>query len=399
MLVNIDLNIQHVNKKKYLFQVFAIITAISLALTLSSFISLSSADVSLFKNVEISIQTSSNLPDYFTVSAFNMSGYMIASYQSQYPAASFELPNGKYIFTVLASQYYQNYYPQSTIVGSPSNDPSSGVDKTDPTMPYKYNEPIVEYGYSVQQISQSKTITISTLNATSLPLTSLTISVVFANGTGAEDASVYASPVGGYYWGYESNFVMWNTTNSDGIATLIVPNVPVAVNAWLWVPVNLPENQATVTVVVGGEEVNVTVYWQPTYVGLAGEALIIPPETSASINLHVQQPNYWVTPLTVTQTGVATAPTTGDKAIVSASPALIPASVYQQQQGNPLLQNYQIPTNTPTNSQTMSPNYWDIFIGNILPISTIAFAALAVSAVSILISAKIKTQKQAIDRS
>ncbi len=396
MLVNIDLNIQHMKKKKYLFQISAIMTAISLTLTLSSFISLSSADVSLFKNVEVSIQTSSNLSDYFTVSAFNMSGYMVASYQSQYPAASFELPNGEYIFTVLASQYYQNYYPQSTIVESSSTDPSSGVDKTDPTMPYRYNEPVVEYGYSVQQISGSKTITISTLNATSLPLTSLTISVVFANGTGAEEASVYASPLGGYYWGYESNFVMWNTTNSDGIATLIVPNVPVTVNAWLWVPVNLPKNEATVTVEVGGEEVNVTVYWQPTYVGLAGSALIIPPQTTASINLHVQQPDYWVTPLTARemQTGVATAPTAGGEATVSA----IPASVYQQQQRNPLLQNYQTPTNTPTNSQTTSPNYWDIFTGNILPISTVAFAALALSAVSILISAKIKRQKQALDR-
>jgi len=396
MLVNIDLNIQHMKKKKYLFQISAIMTAISLTLTLSSFISLSSADVSLFKNVEVSIQTSSNLSDYFTVSAFNMSGYMVASYQSQYPAASFELPNGEYIFTVLASQYYQNYYPQSTIVESSSTDPSSGVDKTDPTMPYKYNEPVVEYGYTVQQISGSKTITISTLNATSLPLTSLTISVVFANGTGAEEASVYASPLGGYYWGYESNFVMWNTTNSDGIATLIVPNVPVTVNAWLWVPVNLPKNEATVTVEVGGEEVNVTVYWQPTYVGLAGSALIIPPQTTASINLHVQQPDYWVTPLTARemQTGVATAPTAGGEATVSA----IPASVYQQQQRNPLLQNYQTPTNTPTNSQTTSPNYWDIFTGNILPISTVAFAALALSAVSILISAKIKRQKQALDR-
>jgi len=396
MLVNIDLNIQHMKKKQYLFQISAIMTAISLTLTLSSFISLSSADVSLFKNVEVSIQTSSNLSDYFTVSAFNMSGYMVASYQSQYPAASFELPNGEYIFTVLASQYYQNYYPQSTIVESSSTDPSSGVDKTDPTMPYRYNEPVVEYGYSVQQISGSKTITISTLNATSLPLTSLTISVVFANGTGAEEASVYASPLGGYYWGYESNFVMWNTTNSDGIATLIVPNVPVTVNAWLWVPVNLPKNEATVTVEVGGEEVNVTVYWQPTYVGLAGSALIIPPQTTASINLHVQQPDYWVTPLTARemQIGVATAPTAGGEATVSA----IPASVYQQQQRNPLLQNYQTPTNTPTNSQTTSPNYWDIFTGNILPISTVAFAALALSAVSILISAKIKRQKQALDR-
>jgi len=396
MLVNIDLNIQHMKKKKYLFQISAIMTAISLTLTLSSFISLSSADVSLFKNVEVSIQTSSNLSDYFTVSAFNMSGYMVASYQSQYPAASFELPNGEYIFTVLASQYYQNYYPQSTIVESSSTDPSSGVDKTDPTMPYRYNEPVVEYGYSVQQISGSKTITISTLNATSLPLTSLTISVVFANGTGAEEASVYASPLGGYYWGYESNFVMWNTTNSDGIATLIVPNVPVTVNAWLWVPVNLPKNEATVTVEVGGEEVNVTVYWQPTYVGLAGSALIVPPQTTASTNLRVQQPDYWVTPLTARemQTGVATAPTAGGEATVSA----IPASVYQQQQRNPLLQNYQTPTNTPTNSQTTSPNYWDIFTGNILPISTVAFAALALSAVSILISAKIKRQKQALDR-
>jgi len=68
------------------------------------------------------------------------------------------------------------------------------------------------------------------------------------------------------------------------------------VDAWDWVPVNLPTNQTTTKVDVGGQIVNVTVYWEPTYVGLAASALIIPPTNSVSLTLHYQQPNFWVTP-------------------------------------------------------------------------------------------------------
>jgi hypothetical protein len=338
-----------------------------------------------YNNVQVFVQTASSLPDYFTVSAFNMSGYMVASSQTQYPAASFELPNGQYIFTVTADQSSdQIYYTPSPMTGT-------NVAQGNLAMPY-YEAPVVEYGYAVQQISGSATFTISTQNVTSFPTTMLTIKVVYANGTAAGGATVSASVMGSwYYWGYESNAVMWNTTQADGTATLVTPQAPVQIDAWSWIPVNLPNNLTTVPVIVAGEQVNVTVYWQPTYVGLAGSALIIPSQTSASITLHVQQPDYWVMPY-----GAQATPTVGGEATASSSSSSIPATVYQQQQGNPLLKNYQAPTNptssTPTNQQTSSANS-GFFNGSALPLTIVASAALAVAALSLAVVARIERRK------
>lgn len=348
--------------------------------------SLTFASATSYNNVQVFVQTASNLPDYFTVSAFNMSGYMVASSQTQYPAASFELPNGQYIFTVTADESSnQIYYSPSPMVGT-------NVAQGNLAMPY-YEAPVVEYGYSMQQVSGSTTFTISTQNVTSFPTTTLTIKVVYANGTAAEGASVSASVVGSwYYWGYESNAVMWNTTQADGVATLVTPQAPVQVDAWSWIPVSLPNNQTTVPVIVAGEEVNVTVYWQPTYVGLAGSALMVPPQTSASITLHVQQPDYWVMPY-----GVQVTSTMGGEATTASSPSSIPAAVYQQQQGNPLLKNYQPPTNsgstTPSTSQPTSSTSSGLFTGSALPQFIVAFAALAVAALSLVVAVRINRQE------
>jgi len=367
----------------------SVIFALTAILIFSAFLGLSSqsfANAASYDNVQVFVQTASSLPDYFTVSAFNMSGYLVASSQTQYPAASFELPNGQFIFTVTADQSSdQIYYVPSPAVGG-------SVAQGNLAMPY-YEAPVVEYGYAVQQVSGSTTFTISTQNVTSFPTTMLTIKVVYANGTVAEGATVSASVVGSwYYWGYESNAVMWNTTQADGTATLVTPEAPVQVDAWSWIPVNLPNNLTTVPVIVAGEEVNVTVYWQPTYVGLAGSALIVPSQTSASITLNVQQPNYWVSPY-----GAQATPTTGGEATASSSSSSIPATVYQQQQGNPLLKNYQAPTTstspTPTNpSQTSSANS-GLFAGSALLPTIVAFAAFAVAALSLGVATEIHRRK------
>jgi hypothetical protein len=372
------------NKAKTKSMIFALAAILGFTVVLG-FSSLSFANTVSYNNVQVFVQTASSIPDYFTVSAFNMSGYMVASSQTQYPAASFELPNGQYIFTATADQSSnQIYYSPSPKVGA--NGAQGNL-----AMPY-YEAPVTEYGYSVQQVSGSTSFTISTQNVTSFPTTILTIKVVYANGTVAEGASVSASVVGSwYYWGYESDAVMWNTTQADGTATLVTPQAPVQVDAWSWIPVNMTRDQTTVQVIVAGEEVNVTVYWQPTYVGLAGSTLIVPPQTSASITLHVQQPDYWVVPL-----GVQTTSTPGSEAPASSSPSSIPAAVYQQQQGNPLLKNYQAPKNptstTPTNPQTTSSKDSGLFTGSALPPAIVAFAALAVAALSLAIAARIKRQ-------
>lgn len=297
---------------------------LTLSLTAIVLCSLPLTRAASYSNVRITIQTQNNLPYSFTVSAFNTSGYLLASCQTQYPAASFELPDGQYIFT--ATTYYDAYQTSNAIQGVY-------------VMPY-YVMPVTEYGYANEQVSGSTTFTIQTQNATSLPKTAITVEVTYANGTAAEGASVSASILGSwYYWDYGNDFQLWTSTNTDGSATLITPQAPVQINAWDWIYVNLPSNMTTVQVTVAGEQVNVTVYWQPTYVGLAGSALVIPPENNASIILRVQQPNYWVMPL-----GVRALPTEGGTATTASGLGSIPASVYQSQQGNPMLQNYQTPT-------------------------------------------------------
>jgi hypothetical protein len=315
-------------KAKTKFLILAVTVILSTIVPLG-FLSSSFANAASYNNVQVFIQSASSLPDYFTVSAFNMTGYMEASCQTQYPAASFELPTGQYIFTATAAQSNnQIYYPSAPMI-------DQNVVANSSAIPY-YEAPVVEYGYSVQQISSSTTFTISTQNVSSYPTTTLAIKVTYVNGTAAEAASVSASVIGSsYYWGYENTAVMWNTTQADGIVTLVTPQAPVRIDAWSWVYVNLPSNMTTLQVTVAGEQINVTVYWQPTYIGLAGSALIIPPENNTSITLHAQQPNYWIMPL-----GVTIQPTEGGAATSASGPGSVPANVYYSQQGNPRLQNY-----------------------------------------------------------
>ena len=370
------------NMAKIKFSVLAIVLLISFA-SLICFSSSSLAQTGSYNSVQVYVQTASSLPDYFTVSAFNTTGYMVSSCQTQYPAASFELPNGQYIFTVTADQSGNNiYYSPAPIVGT-------NIAQGAPSLQI-YEAPVVEYGYWVQQISGPTTFTVSTQNVTSYPTTTLTLQVSYANGTAAQGASVTASILGSdYYWGYESNTVMWNTTQADGSATLVTPLAPVQIDAWNWIPVPLPQNETTITVTVAGEQVNVTVYWQPTYVGLAASTLILPPQNSAQLVLHVQQSSYWAVPL-----GAQSTPTLGGQATASSSPTSIPATVYQQQQGNPILKNYQAPSTTssattPTPAPTSDPD-----TGNGLLLTIIVGASIAIAAVSLAVAVRTKTREQ-----
>ena len=356
-------------KKSFFLLAFIIV----LGLSLFSANSISSASLNSYNNVQIDIQTSNIQSGYFTVSAFNMTGYMEASVQTYYPAASFELPTGQYIFTVEANnQTYLNYpVPLGLGTTSSSGESSPGT----PSLPI-YIAPAMEYGYTVQQISSSITFTITTQNVSVFPTNKLTIRVLYANGTAAAGASVSASTIGSsYYWGYEPNVVTWTTTGPDGYATLITPIAPEQIDTWSWLPLNLIGNTAP-QVIIAGEPVNVTGPVEPAYIGLAGSTLIVPPQTTATITMYTQQQNYWITPYT-TATTPETGSTTGTSSSSSfAGPGAIPSSVYAKQQGNPAIQ-----TSTPstTSSPKTNENIMWLIILVVIVIAIVAVASLIIA--------------------
>jgi hypothetical protein len=292
------------------------------------------ASAAVYNDVQISVQTSGILADYFSVSAFNMSGFQEALVQTHYSAASFELPSGQYIFTVTANNRIYSVYNPPVPLGAPSSGGQSSPSV--PSLPL-YVAPAVEYGYSLQQVSSSVAITITTEDVTRFPTNALTVEVLYANGTAAVGASVSASVVGSsYYWGYEPDVVTWASTGADGVATLVTPAAPVQVDAWIWLPSNAtsyPSPQGGAT----GTAVNGTSVAVPVYLGLAGSALVVPPQATVSITLEAQQANYWVVPYV----GVSTP--SGSESGSVAGPGSVPYSVYGQQQGNPNLQNFQSP--------------------------------------------------------
>jgi hypothetical protein len=288
-----------------------------------------------FNNVQIFVQPSSSIVNTFSIVAYNLTGSLVASSQSQFPAFGFELPSGTYLFAVTATEFV-NYPVPYALAGANTPPAQSGIASGRASsfpicLECPYKQPAVEYGYSLQSISSSTTLTIQTQNVTKIPTSTITIHVTYANGSVAPNTSVSAWVVGGGYYWYQPRLSMWNTTDSAGIAHLVVPAAPVEVSAWKWVPVILPKNQSMVTTTVGGEKVNVTVYWQPAYVGLAGSTLIIPPQTSASITLHVQKPNYWVMPYGA-QYAVPNG-SFGKQATVTNLPGGVPALQYQNGPG------------------------------------------------------------------
>jgi len=278
-----------------------------------------------YNNIQIFVNPQNSSLNLFNVGAYNSTGGLVASSQSSYPAFSFELPSGNYLFAVSASSSYSYIGPVMNGVAQSQ--------KSSTAYPIYYGNPW-EYGYIMTQLNSTKTVNITTHPIDSITTSKVTVVAKYSNGTAAASASVYASIVGGQYnSGYK--LVMSNQTGNDGVSTLIVPSVPLEITAWDWVPVNLPQSVTTTQVTIGGEPFNVTVYWQPTYVGLAGSALLVPPSTEADITLKAQQQSYWVLPLGVasSQSG---APTPGGQSnsagVVASAPGAIPAKVANSQQ-------------------------------------------------------------------
>ena len=278
-----------------------------------------------YNNVQVFVTPQNSTLDTFSISAYNSTGGLVASSQSAYPAFSFELPSGTYLFAVTASSSNGYPTPGPIMYGAAS---SQGAAGSSSVYPSKYYNP-EEYGYVVTNITASRTIDISTKQIQNMSSETITIKANFANGTAAAGTYVDASIVGGGYW-YSPNSMMSGQTGNDGTVTLQVPAVPLQITAWNWVRVDLPTKQTITQVNVGGEPVNVTVYWQPTYVGLAGGVLLIPPTTSATITLKAQQPTYWYYPSGVAS-GVATPGVASGSAqssgAVANGPGAVPSSV------------------------------------------------------------------------
>jgi hypothetical protein len=176
-----------------------------------------------------------------------------------------------------------------------------------------------------------------------------------------------------YYWGYESNVVTWATAGDDGVATLVTPVAPFQINAWIWVltyadgvPVPQPG--------ISGQAVNGTVIAVPSYVGLAGSAVLVPPQASVTITLETQQNNYWVTPYLGTATSSG-----GSSSGVAAGPGSVPYPVYTQQQGSPNLQSFQSPSSTGTPQPIVSSTGGSAgFVNTTLTIVLIAVIVIVV---------------------
>ncbi len=349
-----------------------------------------------FDNVQVFIQTSQNLPYSYTLAAYNTSGIQVAYYQSDFAAAAFELPNGTYLFTVQAS-YNPAYYPCIGCVSGPMI-PANSTTATNSTvltampamLPFNESGPMIpanstsvtnstavtnstgvtvlpifmtnstsvtnstvgtvipifslapssnEYGYAIEQVTGPSSITINTQNATVFPTTQVTVHVAYVNGTAAQGAWVYASVVDNYYYYYGPNVVSEAQTGTDGTAVLTMPQAPLLITSYLSVPITLPQSQSNVTVTIGGQKVNVTLYWQPNSITLEGQTLILPPQTSGNITLQYQpQQYYYPIPLeakstpgtsgtTTTQTVTASTTTAGQNTVQGRIPPFNLANV------------------------------------------------------------------------
>ena len=219
-------------------------------------------------------------------------------------------------------------------------------------------------------------------------------------------ASVSASVIGSsYYWGYESDVVTWASTGTDGVATLITPVAPVQINAWLWVPSNTTSYPVP-KMGVPGQVVNGTVIAYPIYVGLAGSALVVPPQTSVTITLQTQQPNYWVVPYAGAASLSGTPVPSSSSSGYVAGPGSVPASVYAQQQGSPNLQNFQVPSSTASPQPTVSPTTSNSspptsspgnIAGKMFLLSLVLIAVVAVTAVVVGLALVMRRKKKTLE--
>jgi len=264
------------------------------------------ASANSYNNVQVFASSAFSQPSDFQFVAYNLTGSLIASYQTSFPAAAFELPTGGYLFTVSATHFNAYAKYACPLEGSGVSQGAGSVGPATPSngsgsaiaMPVCY-PPSSEYGYATASISGPQSINIQMKNVTTLPTTAVTVKVSYVNGTAAADASVYASVVGEWYywWGQSASITMGAQTDGNGIAHLVLPAAPAVVTAWKWLPIDSNRNGSTIQTTVGGEKINVTVYWEPTYVGLSSSGLLLPPQNSISLTLHYQQPDYWVMPM------------------------------------------------------------------------------------------------------
>jgi hypothetical protein len=334
-----DLANRHFQLKTMNLRTSSIFLVLLLGLSIPTVALVTSAGASpALNSVDVTIQTTQTLPYQYTLTAYNTSGYQVANFYGNYPEAAFGLPSGTYLIT--ASAYYQQSYVCNLCL------PEKGaVNGSTSSMPIRYVPPYSEYGYAVEKLTGPAHITITTSNSTQTSLVKLPIHVQFFNGTSAYGASVSAYVVGANY-GYPQNWVSYGQTGSDGNFTLLMPNAPIQVSAYLSYPIDLPKNISTVTVEIAGQKVNVTVYWQPSTVTLSGQALILPPAMGAEITLQVQQsypyPIYYAgqgtTPpsdVTTVTTTVATTTATPQQGVSSQTNRIAPFSPSSAQISSP----------------------------------------------------------------
>ena len=253
--------------------------------------------------VQLSIQTKSITPvSSYDLVAFNSTGSAVASYTGQYSRVTFELPSGTYLFAGTATGPIASQSPVCCVcagsgVSSPpakssASNGSGSAASTAIAYPCFYNNPSEEYGYSLTQVSGSTTLTIATAPPSGIATTNVSVSVSYKNGTAVSGAYVSANVVGAdWYWGSDSNVTMYAQTAANGVAKLVVPAVPLVMTASESVQVNLPKSQTTMQVNVGGQLVNVTLYYSPNYVYESATALLVPPQTSLSMVVTAQEGN------------------------------------------------------------------------------------------------------------
>ena len=339
-----------------------------------------------YNAVQITVSTSNtNLQYNYLLAAYNLTGSQVATYQSSYPAAAFELPAGSYLFTVSA---LREGYPSCPVclvpepaVGSgqsSGNAPDSSSSGSTTAEPVFLIQSASEYGYAVYTVNGPVSLTIDTQNITQYPTSPVNVKVTFANGTAAAGADVSASIVGQdyYWWGSNPSVQMSNQTNSLGIAHLVLPKAPAVVTAWDWLPVNMPKNNNTVPTIIGGQKINVTVYWEPTYVGLSASTMIIPPTSTVNLTLHYQQPEGWVTPL-----GVETAGATSSGAssgTIASQPTAVPSTVQSTPSNTGSQSQYYLPTAIPSIEGVSGTSGLTIASSNAVPLGTVAIGSAAV---------------------
>ena len=333
-------------------------------------------------SVQVTIQTTKDVPYQYTLTAYNTSGYQVANFYGNYPEAGFGLPSGTYLIT--ASAYYQQY---SVCYLCPLK-AGANASATSVAIPIRYFPPDSEYGFAVVKVTGASQITIDTKNSTDLPLVKLPVHVAFFNGTAAIGASVSAYVVGMQY-GYAQNWVSYGQTGSDGNVTLMMPAAPVEVNAYLSIPIQLPKGVGTVPVDVGGQKVNVTVYWQPAQVELSGQALILPPQSGAEITLKVQQYPYPI-PVPVYSSGSVQE---GATTVTVTSTSMEPS----QQGAASSAQPSRIAPFTPASSQLSSPSQAAAApTSDPLVVLPLALGAGAVAAVALIAAMILGKKKQAV---